>query len=113
MSRLKDTNASGQEHVKEETDFSQEKKDYICPVCGKGLGDQVPDMEGVLDELFYDGNKVRIVSEVTLEADFCHARDEKGFTLDESHPLAAVIKAQFDSKGRCTAFDIAEICPLK
>lgn len=48
-----------------------------CPVCGKGLGDQVPDKESVLDELFYDGGMVRIVSEVTLEADFYHARDRE------------------------------------
>ena len=52
MNRL-EAIASGQKHVKGETDPSQ-KKDYICPVCGKGLGDQVPDKESVLDELLYD-----------------------------------------------------------
>ena len=80
-----------------------------CPVCREELGDQVPDKEGVLGELFYNGEKVRITSDVTLEADFYHARDKEGFALDESHPLVAVIRAQFDSSGKCTAFDVLEI----
>ena len=80
-----------------------------CPVCKEELDDQVPDMEGVFGELFYDGEKIRITSEVTIEADFCHAFDKEGFILDEPHPLVASIKAEFDSNGMCTTFDVLEI----
>jgi len=85
-------------------------KKAICPVCGRKLGDHVPDMESVLAELSYDGKDIRIVTpEVVMEADFDHALDEEGFTLDEPHPLVAVIKIRFDSSGKGTSYQVLKI----
>ncbi|MBU7028898.1 MAG: hypothetical protein HXS48_18325 [Theionarchaea archaeon] len=82
----------------------------VCPVCGRKLGDHVPDMESLLAELSYDGKDIRIVTpEVVVEADFDHALDEEGFSLDEPHPLVAVIKIRFDSSGKGTSYEVLQI----
>lgn len=85
-------------------------KKQICPVCGKELFDHVPDMESVLAELSYDGKSIRIVTkEVVIEADFDHALDEEGLSLDEPHPLVAVIKIRFDSSGKGISYEVLQI----
>ncbi|MBU7025439.1 MAG: hypothetical protein HXS48_00745 [Theionarchaea archaeon] len=92
-------------------DKMENKQSVTCPVCGGLLREQLPCMEGVFGDLFWDTKRIRIVtSETVIECDFDHQRDEEdeNFPLDVPHPLVAEIKMSFD-KGECTAFDILEV----
>ena len=92
-------------------DKMENKQSVICPVCGGLLKEQLPCMEGVLGDLFWDTKRIRIVtSEMVIECDFDHERDEENenFPLEVPHPLVADIKMSFD-KGKCTTFDILEV----
>ncbi|KYK32937.1 MAG: hypothetical protein AYK19_14705 [Theionarchaea archaeon DG-70-1] len=92
-------------------DKMENKQSVICPVCGGLLKEQLPCMEGVLGDLFWDTKRIRIVtSETVVECDFDHERDEENdnFPLEVPHPLVADIKMSFD-EGECTAFDILEV----
>jgi len=92
-------------------DKMENKQSVTCPVCGGLLREQLPCMEGVLGDLFWDTKRIRIVtSEMVIECDFDHERDEEdeNFPLEVPHPLEADIKMSFD-KGECTAFDILEV----
>jgi len=83
---------------------------HVCPVCGKELGDHVPDMESVLAELSYNDKDIRIMTEeVVIEVDFDHVLDEEGFSLDEPHPLVAVIKIRFDRTGKGISYEVLQI----
>jgi hypothetical protein len=87
-----------------------EDKRQGCPVCGVELGSQVPDAEYVLEELFYTGERIRIVTQyIVVEVDFDHGHDEDGFTLDEPHALTAVIKIGFDRSGKAISSDVLQI----
>jgi hypothetical protein len=89
---------------------ANEYKRQNCPVCGVELEDQVPDAEYVLEELFYTGRRIRIVTQyVVVEVDFDHAHNEDGFTLDEPHALTAVIKMGFDRSGKAISSDVLQI----
>ncbi|MBU7028496.1 MAG: hypothetical protein HXS48_16300 [Theionarchaea archaeon] len=92
-------------------DKMENEQSVTCPVCGGLLREHLPCMEGVLGDLFWDTERIRIVtSETVIECDFDHERDEENenFPLDVPHPLVAEIKMSFD-KGECTAFDILEV----
>ena len=95
----------------------QHKKTVItCPVCGKPLGDDnLPDVVGVIEERLCSAEDVRIVnSEVILECDFHHYRDEEeGVAMEDQHSLVSVIKTMFDSSGKCIAFDIVAVRPAE
>lgn len=85
---------------------------FPCPVCGKNLSNQLPCTKSVVEEQIYDMENVRIVnSEVVLECEFEHCRDEGdgNFPLEVPHPLVAVIKAAFDRSGTCCQFDYLEV----
>ena len=85
-----------------------------CPVCGKKLSDQLPCVEGVVEEQLYFSEYVRIVSSVvTVRLIFGHDRDEENenSSLDKPHLLVAVIKLVFDSSGECTGFNILDVLP--
>ena len=87
-----------------------EDKRQGCPVCGEELEDQMPDAECVLAELYYTGERIRIVTQyVVVEVDFDHAHDEDGFTLDEPHALTAVIKIVFDRSGKAISSDVLQL----
>jgi len=94
-------------------DKMENERSVTCPVCGGMLREQLPCMEGVLGDLFWDTKRIRIVtSETVIECDFDHQRDEENenFPLDVPHPLVAEIKMLFDN-GECTTFDILEVHP--
>jgi len=101
------------ENTKKDTE-THKKTVIPCPVCGKPLGeDNLPDIGGVIEERLCSEKDVRIVnSEVVLEYDFYHYRnEEEGVAMEDQHPLGSVIKIVFDSSGKCTAFDIVKVCP--
>jgi len=92
-------------------DKMENEQSVTCPVCGGLLREQLPSMEGVHGDLFWDTKRICIVtSETVIECDFDHERDEEdeNFPLEVPHPLVAEIKMSFD-KGKCTAFDILEV----
>lgn len=90
----------------------EEPKRFICPVCGKSLGDQnLPDIEGVIEEQVYYVKTFQIItSRVTLVYTFDHYYDEEeDMPMEEPHSVTSVIDTVFDRSGRCTSFDILEV----
>ncbi|MBU7026522.1 MAG: hypothetical protein HXS48_06240 [Theionarchaea archaeon] len=92
-----------------------ELPEIICPVCGNVLEPyNVPTKELMLEELHLLFKiRTRIIrSKATLEYEFAHACDEP-MGEKRSHPLTAVIRIEFDDKGKCTAFNIVDVRPGK
>jgi hypothetical protein len=70
-------------------------------------------MKGTLEDASLSPLNLTIVDSVILIArKFFHDRDEDdgNFSLENPHPLMAVIKAVFDSAGTCTEFEILDVC---
>jgi hypothetical protein len=83
-----------------------------CPVCGKPLGkENLPSIESVILDKIYYHNGIRFVnSKLFMELEFSHYIDEElGVPLEDPHEVQVVVRAEFDSKGTCTTFDIIEL----
>jgi hypothetical protein len=96
-------------------DTSENGTHFPCPVCGKTIGvPHLPDIQSVITDGWYSGQKTRIIdSQVLLHHEFPHYYDEEeDRILDDSHDVTAVIRAQFDGKGDCYAFDILKLRPV-
>jgi hypothetical protein len=91
----------------------ERKVQAVCPVCGKLISEEyLPDVRGFIDERLYYIGDVRITSATVLECDFFHFYDEEeDAVLENPHLLTAVVEAEFDHCGTCTAFEIVEIHP--
>ena len=90
----------------------EKRKEFPCPVCGKRLGKRnLPGSKDVIEDGLYSNGNISIVnSTVILECGFPHYYcEEEEATVDEIHDVVAVIKAEFDDKGKCIQFDILEI----
>ncbi|MBU7017998.1 MAG: hypothetical protein HXS44_10845 [Theionarchaea archaeon] len=87
----------------------------VCPVCGKQISSKfLPDMQGFITENLYHNGNVRLVSKTTLECDFFHFFfEEEDITLEDPHPLTAVVVADFDFFGECVSFEIVDIVPKR
>jgi hypothetical protein len=98
--------------IKVETLADKNPVSILCPVCGKKLSKHLPNMVSVVEEQIHDIENIRFVnSEVVVECDFDHCRDEEDedFPLEVPHPLVAVIKLAFDNTGMCSQFNYLEV----
>ena len=104
------------EETRKRQNVKESKTSSICPVCGKNLSQEhQPGIESVIEEDLYYHGRFRIMnSEVTLVLNFSHYYDEEEDRIMENpHELTAVIKAEFDDTGTCTAFYVVEIRPAR
>lgn len=94
-----------------ERSMLQRKSKIVCPICGEELHeDNLPDVKSVVTEnLYYLGGVVIVNSSVWLLVDFWHEFTGGGVTLDNPHPLTAVLMGEFDGQGGCIHFEIKEI----
>ena len=87
----------------------------VCPVCGTQIGSEfLPDAQGFIIENLYHIGNTRLVSKVTMECDFFHFyNEEEDITLEDPHPLTAIVVADFDCFGECVSFEIIDIVPKR
>lgn len=90
---------------------SDQKRHFICPVCGKPIHYMnLPDVQSVVEERIYFASKMLIAnSHVEFHCDFEHYCDEEGLPMENPHTVYGVIKTVFDSTGRCVKFEVVEV----
>lgn len=100
-----------EEKKQHESEVLLSQKKVMCPVCGEEINeDNLPEVKGVIeDNLYYLGGVVIVSSSVQLLVDCWHELTSGGITLDDQHPLTAVIACRFDGEGKCVHFEVTEI----
>lgn len=85
-------------------------KRMICPVCREEIHEiNLPDWKSVVeDSLAWIGLEI-VDSIVRFLIDFDHRYSDTEVTMDEPHTLTAVFDSEFDGKGECIRFEIAEV----
>ncbi len=89
--------------------FAQRKR-IICPVC-EGEIDEVnlPDAKSVVEDSLSLARLVLVNSSACFLIDIEHRYEKAEITLDNSHPLTAVVTCECDRQGACTHFEIKEV----